>query len=46
MGEAHLASVSPEAWQQRVGGYPVLAGWVKQQAGRPVGAEQVEVLCR
>jgi len=44
--EAHLSPVSPEAWQQRVGGYPVLAGWLKQRAGRRLGAEQAEELCR
>jgi len=44
--EALLAPVSPEAWQQRVGGYPVLAGWLKYRAGRRLGAEQVEELCR
>jgi hypothetical protein len=42
----YLAPVGREVMAFEVGGYPVVAGWIRRRAGRRLGGEDIEALCR
>jgi hypothetical protein len=46
MGDGYLAPVGPEVMAIEVGGYPAVAGWIRRRAGRRLGAQDIEELCR
>lgn len=42
----YLAPVGSEVMEQKVGGYPVVEGWIRRRAGRRLHANDIEELCR
>jgi len=42
----YLAPVAREVMAFEVGGYPVVAGWIRRRSGRRLGGEDIEALCR